>query len=99
MVRGNAGLFAAVAMLVVSGGAKAADYVDPQWPNIPGDPGYVVGKSGTPQWPALPKQREVPFFTGEFATFNKEAANLLLETGVIRQIPDLSKLADTRFVR
>ena len=39
------------------------------------------------------------FFTGEFATFNKEAANLLLETGVIRQIPDLSKLADTRFVR
>ena len=39
------------------------------------------------------------FFAGEFATFNREAANLLLETGVIRQIPDLSKLADTRFVR
>ena len=25
--------------------------------------------------------------------------DLLLETGVIRQIPDLSKLADTRFVQ
>src|SRR5438045_1622219 len=33
------------------------------------------------------------FFSGEFATFNKEAAALLLEIGVIKQIPDLSKLA------
>src|SRR5215208_4393757 len=32
------------------------------------------------------------FFAGEFATFNKEAADLLLEIGVIKQIPDLSKL-------
>ncbi len=39
------------------------------------------------------------FFTGEFVTFNKEAADLLLETGVIKQIPDLAKLADTRFVQ
>jgi NitT/TauT family transport system substrate-binding protein len=39
------------------------------------------------------------FFAGEFATFNKEAADLLLEIGVIRQIPDLSKLADTRFIQ
>ena len=39
------------------------------------------------------------FFTGEFNTFSKEAADLLLETGVIKQIPDLSKLADTRFIR
>src|SRR2546426_9977001 len=38
------------------------------------------------------------FFTGEFATFNKEAADLLLEIGVIKQIPDLGKLADTRFI-
>jgi NitT/TauT family transport system substrate-binding protein len=37
------------------------------------------------------------FFTGEFPTFNKEAADLLLETGVIKQIPDLTTLADTRF--
>jgi NitT/TauT family transport system substrate-binding protein len=39
------------------------------------------------------------FFTGEFPPFNKEAADLLLETGVIKQIPDLTKLADTRFVQ
>src|SRR2546430_4612341 len=38
------------------------------------------------------------FFTGEFATFNKEAADLLLEIGVIKQIPDLGNLADTRFI-
>ena len=39
------------------------------------------------------------FFTGEFVTFSKEAADLLLEIGVIKAIPDLSKLADTRFVQ
>jgi NitT/TauT family transport system substrate-binding protein len=39
------------------------------------------------------------FFGGEFPNFNKQAADLLLETGVIKQIPDLTKLADTRFVQ
>jgi NitT/TauT family transport system substrate-binding protein len=39
------------------------------------------------------------FFTGEFPAFNKEAADLLLEIGVIKQIPDLSKLVDTRFIQ
>lgn len=39
------------------------------------------------------------FFAGEHAAFSKEAADLLLEIGVIRQVPDLSKLADTRFIR
>ena len=39
------------------------------------------------------------FFAGEHAQFSKEAADLLLESGIIRQIPDLSKLADTRFIR
>jgi NitT/TauT family transport system substrate-binding protein len=39
------------------------------------------------------------FFTGEFNTFNKEAADLLLEIGVIKQIPDLGKLTDTRFIQ
>src|SRR4029450_13281411 len=34
------------------------------------------------------------FFTGEFPTFNKEAADLLLEIGVIKQVPDLCKLTD-----
>ncbi len=39
------------------------------------------------------------FFAGEHATFSKEAADLLLEAGIIRQIPDLGKLADTRFLK
>jgi NitT/TauT family transport system substrate-binding protein len=39
------------------------------------------------------------FFGGEFPTFNKEAADLLLEIGVIKQIPDLTKLVDTRFIQ
>jgi NitT/TauT family transport system substrate-binding protein len=39
------------------------------------------------------------FFAGEHAAFTKEAAELLLEIGVIKQIPDLSKLADTRFLK
>ncbi len=39
------------------------------------------------------------FFAGEHAAFSKEAADLLLEAGIIKQIPDLSKLADTRFIK
>ena len=41
----------------------------------------------------------VLFFAGEHAQFSKEAAELLLEVGIIKQIPDLSKLADTRFIK
>ena len=39
------------------------------------------------------------FFAGEHAAFTKEAADLLLEAGVIKQVPDLTKLADTRFIQ
>ena len=39
------------------------------------------------------------FFAGEHAAFSKEAADLLLEAGIIRQIPDLTRLADTQFIR
>jgi NitT/TauT family transport system substrate-binding protein len=39
------------------------------------------------------------FFAGEHAAFSKEAADLLLEAGIIRQIPDLTKLTDTRFIK
>jgi NitT/TauT family transport system substrate-binding protein len=39
------------------------------------------------------------FFTNEHAAFSKEAAALLLETGVVKQLPDMSKLADTRFIK
>ena len=39
------------------------------------------------------------FFAGEHAAFSKEAADLLLEIGIIKQIPDLNTLADTRFIQ
>jgi NitT/TauT family transport system substrate-binding protein len=39
------------------------------------------------------------FFSGEHAAFSKEAADLLLEAGIIRSVPDLTKLADTRFIK
>jgi NitT/TauT family transport system substrate-binding protein len=36
------------------------------------------------------------FFAGEFQSFSKEAADLLLQIGVIKQIPDLAAIVDTR---
>jgi NitT/TauT family transport system substrate-binding protein len=39
------------------------------------------------------------FFTGEHAAFSKEAAELLLEAGIIKALPDMGKLADTRFIK
>ena len=39
------------------------------------------------------------FFAGEHAQFSKEAADLLLQVGIIKQVPDLTKLADTRFIQ
>ena len=39
------------------------------------------------------------FFAGEFQQFNKDAADLLLEAGIIRQTPDLNTLADIQFIK
>jgi len=39
------------------------------------------------------------FFAGEHAQFSKEAGELLLETGIVKALPDMSKLADTRFIQ
>ena len=39
------------------------------------------------------------FFAGEHAAFSKEAADLLMSAGIIKQMPDMSKLADTRFIK
>jgi NitT/TauT family transport system substrate-binding protein len=39
------------------------------------------------------------FFSGEHAQFSKEAGDLLLEIGSIRALPDMSKLADTQFIK
>ena len=45
------------------------------------------------------KDANKKFFTGEHAAFSKEAADLLLEIGIIKAIPDMSKLADPKFVQ
>ena len=39
------------------------------------------------------------FFAGEFQQFSKEAADLLLEAGIIKSIPDLTNLADTSYIK
>ncbi len=39
------------------------------------------------------------FFAGEHAEFSKEAAGLLMEAGIIKALPDMSKLADTQFIK
>ncbi|CAN5517502.1 ABC transporter substrate-binding protein [soil metagenome] len=45
------------------------------------------------------KEENKKFFAGDFQAFSKEAADLLLEIGVIKQIPDLTKIVDTRFIQ
>src|SRR3954469_11645806 len=45
------------------------------------------------------KDENKKFFAGDFQAFSKEAAELLLEIGVIKEIPDLTKLVDTRFIQ
>ena len=39
------------------------------------------------------------FFAGEFQQFSKEAADLLLEVGILKSIPDLNALADTSYIK
>ena len=39
------------------------------------------------------------FFAGEHQAFSKEAADLLLEIGIIKAIPDIATLVDTRFIK
>ena len=39
------------------------------------------------------------FFAGEIQAFSKEAAQLLLELGIIRQAPDTETIIDTRFIQ
>lgn len=60
--------------------------------------GEAFGKSAAfLRWQGREENKK--FFASEFGTFSKDAADLLLETGVIKKIPDLSKLADTRFIQ
>jgi NitT/TauT family transport system substrate-binding protein len=39
------------------------------------------------------------FFAGEIQAFSNEAADLLLEVGIIKSKPDVNKIVDTRFIR
>ena len=39
------------------------------------------------------------FFAGEHAEFSRKAAEILLEAGIIKALPDMGKLADTRFLQ
>lgn len=49
------------------------------------------------RWPGLDDQKK--FFAGEFREVSKSMADLLLEVGVIKKLPDnMDKLADTRFL-
>jgi NitT/TauT family transport system substrate-binding protein len=45
------------------------------------------------------REANAKFFAGEHAAFSKEAADLLLEIGIIKAMPDMAKLADTRFIK
>jgi NitT/TauT family transport system substrate-binding protein len=45
------------------------------------------------------REANVKFFAGEHAEFSKKAAEILMEAGIIRSLPDMSKLADTRFLK
>jgi NitT/TauT family transport system substrate-binding protein len=45
------------------------------------------------------KEENKKFFAGDFQAFSKEAAELLLEIGIIKEIPDLTKIVDTRFIQ
>ena len=39
------------------------------------------------------------FFAGELQAFSKEAADLLLEVGIIKQIPDINGIIDTAYIK
>ena len=45
------------------------------------------------------REANAKFFAGEHAAFSRKAAEILLEAGIIRALPDMSKLADTRFLK
>ena len=56
-----------------------------------------AGSSKYLRWQDKPANRK--FFTGEFQQFSKEAGDLLLEMGIIKQMPDLAAIVDTSFIK
>ncbi|MDB5502580.1 MAG: transporter permease [Tardiphaga sp.] len=60
--------------------------------------GEAFGKSAAYlRWQGQEENKK--FFAGDFQAFSKEAAALLLEIGIIKEIPDLTKIVDTRFIQ
>jgi NitT/TauT family transport system substrate-binding protein len=49
------------------------------------------------RWPD--REAAKNFFANEYPAFSKEAADLLIETGVIKQVPDLKAMVDLRFIQ
>ena len=45
------------------------------------------------------REANAKFFSGEHAEFSKKAAEILMEAGIIKSLPDMGKLADTRFLK
>ena len=60
--------------------------------------GEQFGKSAAYlRWQGRDENRK--FFAGELQAFSREAADLLLESGIIRKIPDLDSIIDASFVK
>jgi NitT/TauT family transport system substrate-binding protein len=60
--------------------------------------GAQFGKSAAYlRWQGRDENRK--FFSGELQSFSKEAADLLLEAGIIRKIPDIDAIIDTSVVK
>jgi NitT/TauT family transport system substrate-binding protein len=45
------------------------------------------------------KEANKKFFSGEIQAFSKEAGDLLVEMGLVKTLPDLNSLMDTRFIK
>jgi NitT/TauT family transport system substrate-binding protein len=45
------------------------------------------------------REANLKFFAGEHGEFSKKAAEILMEAGIIKSLPDMGKLADTRFLK
>jgi NitT/TauT family transport system substrate-binding protein len=45
------------------------------------------------------KAANAKFFAGEMQSFSKEAADLLLETGIIKSVPKIEDITDTSFIK
>ncbi len=60
--------------------------------------GEQFGKSASfLRWQGREENRK--FFSGELQAFSKEAADLLLEAGIIKSIPNLDAIIDDSFVK